>query len=55
METNWITIGAVVILAIGLLIFLIKRNLKDKKDLETFLENNDMPIDKENDEPNNKI
>ncbi|TDP60921.1 hypothetical protein [Flavobacterium dankookense] len=55
METNWITIGAVIILAMSLIIFLIKRNLKDKKELETFLENNDMPIDKENDEPNNKI
>ena len=55
METNWITIGAVIILVMSLIIFLIKRNLKDKKELETFLENNDMPIDKENDEPNNKI
>ena len=55
METNWIIIGVVVVLATGLIVFLIKRNLKDKKELETFLDNNDFPITKEDDEPNNKI
>jgi hypothetical protein len=36
METNWIIIGIVVLLAIALVIFLIKRNLKDKEEMEKF-------------------
>lgn len=32
MEANWLIIGAVVVLSIILLIFLIKRNIKDEKD-----------------------
>ena len=53
METNWIIIGAVVIIAIVLIIFLIRRNAKDEKPYENYLENNDLPIDKEDDEVNN--
>jgi hypothetical protein len=41
------------IIAILLIIFFIKRNLKDEKDLEVFLDNNDLPIDKEEEELNN--
>ena len=53
METNWIVIGAVAIIAILLIIFLIRRNAKDEKSYEKYLENNDLPIDKGDDEVNN--
>lgn len=53
METNWIIIGAVAIIAILLIFFLIRRNAKDEKAYENYLENNDFPIDKEDDEVNN--
>jgi len=53
MEINWFIISIVVIIAILLIIFFIKRNLKDEKDLEVFLDNNDLPIDKEEEELNN--
>ncbi|WP_298220923.1 hypothetical protein [Flavobacterium sp.] len=57
MEINWIIISVVVIFAILLILFLIKRNLKDEKDLEVFLKNNDLPIEKEedDDEVNNNL
>ena len=53
METNWIIIGTVAIIAILLIFFLIRRNAKDEKAYENYLENNDLPIDKEDDEDNN--
>lgn len=52
MELNWIIISAVVIGAIILLVFLIKRNLKDKEELEVFLNKNDHPIKKQEGEVN---
>jgi hypothetical protein len=33
METNWIILAAVLVLAIGLILFTIKRNMKDKKNV----------------------
>jgi len=33
MQTNWIIIGVVVFLALVLVVFLIRRNLKDEKDV----------------------
>jgi hypothetical protein len=55
MDTNWIIISVVVFFAIILIIFLVKRNLKDEKDLEVFLNKNDLPIEKEEDELNNTL
>jgi hypothetical protein len=40
MHTNWIIVGVVIIFAILLLIYLIRRNLKDEKEvIEHFNEN----------------
>jgi Na+/proline symporter len=36
MKINWIIIGIVVVLAIILVVFLIKRNQKDEKNLEEY-------------------
>ena len=52
METNWLVIGVVVICAIILIIFLIKRNLKDEKELEVFLNKNEHEIKKDGAEAN---
>jgi hypothetical protein len=53
MELNWITIGALIIIVVIVIFFLIKRNYKDEKDYENYLNQNDTPIDKEEDEANN--
>lgn len=37
MKTDWIIIGIVVLFAVVLIILLVKRNLKDKKEIEKFL------------------
>lgn len=37
METNWVIISIVVVLGIVLIILLFRRNMKDKKDIEKFL------------------
>ena len=50
MEVNWVIISVVAIVAVVLVIFLIKRNAKDKKELEEFLGKSDFPI--EDNEPN---
>lgn len=50
MEVNWIIISLVAVGAIVLLILLIKRNAKDKKELEEFLDKTEFPIKDE--EPN---
>ena len=47
MEINWIIIGIVAIGLIGLVVFLIKQNLKDKKELENTLNNDYMSLDEE--------
>ena len=52
METNWYIIGVVVVCAIILVIFLIKRNLKDKKELEVFLNKNEHEVKKDETEVN---
>jgi LPXTG-motif cell wall-anchored protein len=44
METNWFIVVGVVILAILLIVFLIKRNLKDERNYEKYLKKNDTPI-----------
>jgi len=37
MKTDWFIIGIVVLFAVVLIILLVKRNLKDKKEIEKFL------------------
>jgi hypothetical protein len=55
MEINWYIIGGVVVLAIALVVFLIKKNYEDEKELETYL-NNEFEIEnKEDDEINNPV
>lgn len=39
METTWWIVLLVLVAAIALIVFLIKRNLKDEKDLIEYLEN----------------
>ena len=41
MDTNWIIIGLVVICCLVVVYFLIKRNLKDEREYEEFLTEND--------------
>jgi hypothetical protein len=53
MEINWFIVGGISILAIALVVFLVKRNLKDEKELETFLNNEGEIENIEEDEVNN--
>ncbi len=53
MELNWITIGGLLIIVVIVVFFLIKRNRKDEEEYENFLNENDLPIEKEEDEANN--
>jgi hypothetical protein len=53
MELNWITIGVLLLLVFVVVFFLMKRNWKDEKDYENCLNDNDLPIEKEEDEANN--
>lgn len=53
MDFNWITVGIVFLLVLVLVVFLIRRNRKDEQDYEKFLNENDIPIEKEEDEANN--
>ncbi len=53
MELNWITIGCLLIIVVIVVFFLVKRNYKDEKEYQNFLNDNDLPIDKEEDEANN--
>jgi uncharacterized membrane-anchored protein YhcB (DUF1043 family) len=55
MKTNWIAISGIVIGAIILIRYLIKRNAKDEKELETFLNANDTPIENKEEEELNDI
>lgn len=51
---NWFIIGVVMILVIILIIYLIKRNLKDENELETFLNENELPLEEDDQEINNE-
>ncbi len=53
MNIYWFIVVGVSILAIALVVFLIKRNLKDEKELETFLNNEGEIENIEEDEVNN--
>ena len=55
MEIDCIIIGVVAIFAAILVLFLIKRNIKDEKDYEIFLNKNEVPIDIEEEEANNTL
>ena len=52
MDIQVFIIGTVVFIIIILLVFLIRVNLMDKKDLEVFLNKNEYDIDKEEGEVN---
>jgi uncharacterized membrane protein YdfJ with MMPL/SSD domain len=52
MEVNWLVIGVVIACAAILVVFLVRRNLKDEEELEDFLNKNDHPIKKEETEIN---
>ncbi|MFV8341870.1 hypothetical protein [Flavobacterium sp. XS2P39] len=39
MEINWIVVGILAVCAIVLIVFIIKKNQKDKKEYTTFLNN----------------
>lgn len=47
MKLNWYVIGIVVLFAIFLIVFLVRRNLKDEKELEVFLDKNEFSIEEE--------
>lgn len=50
METNWILITIVIIAVISLIIFLIRRNQEDKKDLtRTLIDEEEVSLPKEPD------
>jgi len=53
MEINWFIVAPVVFFAIILIFFTIKRNLKDEKEFETYLNKNELPLDEDEDEANN--
>ncbi len=53
MELNWITVGGLLFIVAVVIFFLIKRNYQDEKEFENFLNDNDLPVDKEEDEANN--
>lgn len=46
MEINWVIVGIVLVSAIVLIVFLIKKNQKDKKDVTAFF-NKDTAVRKE--------
>jgi len=54
MEANWIIIGAVVVLAIVLVIYLIRQNQKDKKNIEEFLNSEVSDFEEESEINNHK-
>jgi LPXTG-motif cell wall-anchored protein len=53
MELNWITIGGLLMIVAIVVFFLIKRNYKDEKEYENYLNDNDLPLEKEEEEANN--
>lgn len=52
MEANGLVIGVVIACAAVLVVFLVKRNLKDEEEFEDFLNKNDRPTKKEETEIN---
>ena len=50
METNWIIVGIAACAAILLIIFLIKRNKKDEKELIEYLDKEELNKDKDDNE-----
>ena len=50
METNWIIVGIAAFAAILLIIFLIKRNKKDEKELIEYLDKEELNKDKDDNE-----
>lgn len=44
MKINWFIVGSVVVLAVILIIFLIKRNKKDEKNYSKYLKKNDASL-----------
>jgi hypothetical protein len=55
MEVNWTTIAILAILALILIVFLVRRNLKDKKNLEVFLNKNEDLVKEEEEELNDTL
>lgn len=55
METNWLVICVVIACAAVLVVFLVRRNLRDEEELEDFLNKNDHPIRKEETELNDDL
>lgn len=53
MDLNWIFVGGLLVVVAFVVFMLIKKNYKDEKDYEKFLNDNDLPVDKEEDEANN--
>ena len=44
MEINWVTISILIICAIVIIYFIVKRNYKDEKDFEDYLNKNNPTI-----------
>lgn len=55
MKVNWVIIGILGFFAIILIVFLVRRNLKDEKNLEVFLNENEDPIKEEEEELNDTL
>jgi hypothetical protein len=47
MEINWIAIGILAFFAVILIVFLVRRNLKDERNLEDFLNKTEFPPNEE--------
>lgn len=54
METNWIVIGIVAFCIIILIVFILRKNLRDKKDLTNFLNNEYKGANKDESELNSE-
>lgn len=54
MKIDWLVVGGVVLCAVILVIFLVRRNLSDKKKLEDFLDKNATSFSKDETEVNDE-
>lgn len=54
METNWIIIGAVVIIGLALVIYLIWKNQKDEEDVVNYFNNESTNFKEDEDEFNDE-